>query len=75
MEPLDAFAASVRRLRHERELTQERLAELSDLHLTDIARIETRRRDPSVKVVAKIAHGLKVPASALLEGVEYQPKG
>jgi DNA-binding XRE family transcriptional regulator len=56
MEPLDAFAANVRRLRHERGLTQERLAELADLHLTDIARIETRRRDPGVKIVAKIAH-------------------
>jgi transcriptional regulator with XRE-family HTH domain len=74
MEPLDAFAANVRHLRHERGLTQERLAELSDLHLTDIARIETRRRDPGIKVVAKIAHGLGVPTSALLNGVEYQPK-
>lgn len=74
MQPLDAFAANVRRLRHERGLTQERLAELSDLHLTDIARIETRRRDPGVKIVAKIAHGLDVPAPTLLEGVEYQPQ-
>jgi transcriptional regulator with XRE-family HTH domain len=75
MEPLDAFAANVRRLRHERGLTQERLAELADLHLTDIARIETRRRDPGVKIVAKIAHGLGVPASELLQDVEYRPTG
>jgi transcriptional regulator with XRE-family HTH domain len=74
MEPLDAFAANVRRLRHERQLTQERLAEQADLHLTDIARIETRRRDPGVKVVAKIAHGLGVPTGDLLAGVEYRPK-
>jgi transcriptional regulator with XRE-family HTH domain len=74
VEPLDAFAANVRRIRHERGLTQERLAELADLHLTDIARIETRRRDPGIKVVAKIAHGLGVPASELLKGVEYHPK-
>jgi len=59
--------------KNERGLTQERLAELSDLHLTEIARIETRKRDPGVKIVAKIAHGLGVPASALMEGsVEYQ---
>ncbi|MGA2165276.1 MAG: helix-turn-helix transcriptional regulator [Solirubrobacteraceae bacterium] len=74
MEPLDAFAANVRRLRHERGLTQERLAELADLHMTDIARVETRRRDPGVKVVAKIAHGLGVPASELLAGVEHHPR-
>jgi transcriptional regulator with XRE-family HTH domain len=73
MEPLDAFAANVRRLRKERGLTQERLAELADLHMTDIARIETQGRDPGVKVVAKIAHGLGVPATELLDGVEHQP--
>jgi transcriptional regulator with XRE-family HTH domain len=73
MEPLDVFAANVRRLREERGLTQERLAELSDLHMTDIARIETQGRDPGVKVLAKIAHGLGVPASELLEGVKHRP--
>jgi len=73
MEPLDVFAANVRRLRKARGLTQERLAELSDLHMTDIARIETQGRDPGVKIVAKIAHGLGVPASELLVGVEYRP--
>ena len=71
MEPLEAFAVNVRRLRTERGLTQERLAELAGLHMTDIARIETLRRDPGVKVIAKIAYGLEVPPSALLEGVEH----
>lgn len=73
MDPLETFAANVRRLRHERGLTQERLAEQADLHLTDIARIETMRRDPGIKVVAKIAHGLDVPASILLEGIGQDP--
>jgi transcriptional regulator with XRE-family HTH domain len=71
MEPLEAFAANVKRLRIERDLTQEKLAELSGLHMTDIARIETLRRDPGVKVVAKIAHGLRVPVSRLMDGVEH----
>jgi transcriptional regulator with XRE-family HTH domain len=74
MEPLDAFADNVRRIRNEQGLTQERLAELADLHLTDIARIETRRRDPGVRVLAKIAYGLGVPAAELLGGVEYRPE-
>jgi transcriptional regulator with XRE-family HTH domain len=69
VEPLAAFAANLRRLRTERGLTQERLAELADLHMTDIARIETLRRDPGVKVVAKIAQGLGVPASELMDGI------
>jgi transcriptional regulator with XRE-family HTH domain len=69
MEPLDAFAANVRRLRQERGLTQERLAELADLHMTDIARIETQGRDPGVKIIAKIAQGLDIPAGRLFDGI------
>lgn len=71
MEPLEAFAANVRRLRNERGLTQERLAELAGLHMTDIARIETLRRDPGLRVIAKIAYGLDVPVSALMDGVKH----
>jgi transcriptional regulator with XRE-family HTH domain len=73
MEPLEAFAANVKRLRAEKGLTQERLAEQSGLGLSDIAKIETIRRDPGVKVLAKIAYGLGVPASELLHGVEHIP--
>ena len=69
MEPLEAFAANVRRLRVERGLTQERLAEQAGLHMTDIARIETLRRDPGVKVIVKIAKGLGVEAAELFSGV------
>ena len=73
MEPLEVFAANVRRLRTERELTQEQLAERAGLHMTDIARIETQGRDPGVKVIAKIAYGLQVPTSSLMIGVEHEP--
>lgn len=68
-DPLDAFAANVRRLRKERGLTQERLAELANLHMTDIARIETQGRDPGVRVVVKVAAGLGCPVAALFEGI------
>jgi transcriptional regulator with XRE-family HTH domain len=37
--------------------------------MTDIARIETQGRDPGVKIVAKIAHGLDVPAARLFDGI------
>jgi transcriptional regulator with XRE-family HTH domain len=73
MGPLERFAANVKQLRHERGLTQEGLAERAGLNLTDIARIETLRRDPGVKVAAKIAHGLGVPTSKLFDGVKHKP--
>lgn len=70
MQPLDVFAENVRRLRLERQLTQEGLAERAGLNTTDIRRIETHRRDPGVKVVAKIAAGLGVHTSALFDGAD-----
>ncbi len=73
MEPLATFAENVKRLRHERNLTQEGLADKAGLNLTDIARVETLRRDPGVKVAAKIAHGLSVPTTKLFEGVKHNP--
>jgi len=69
MDPLEAFAANVRRLRAERGLTQERLAQQAGLNLTDIARIETVKRDPGVRVSAKLARGLGVPLSELVQGL------
>jgi transcriptional regulator with XRE-family HTH domain len=72
MEPLEIFAANVRRLRVERGLTQERLAEQAGLHMTDVARIETVRRDPGVRVVVKLATGLGVEVAELFAGVATQ---
>ncbi len=73
MEPLAVFAANVRRLRLERELTQEALAQRAGLNPTDIRRIEATRRDPGVKVTAKLARGLGVSTSELFHGVEHEP--
>ena len=46
-----------------------RLAELADLHMTDVGRIERAERDPGVRTVAKLAAGLGVPVGLLLEGL------
>lgn len=70
MESLVVFAENVRRLRLQRELTQEGLAQRAGLNTTDIRRIETHRRDPGVKVVAKLAAGLGVPIAELFEGAD-----
>lgn len=72
MDPLDIFAANVRRLRLERELTQEGLAHASGLHMTDIARIETQGREPGVRVVVKIASGLGVEVGELFAGIKRE---
>lgn len=75
MDPVETFARNVRQLRNAKGLTQAGLAELAGLHMTDIARIETVRRDPGIKVVTKIAYGLGVSSSELMAGVEHHPPG
>jgi transcriptional regulator with XRE-family HTH domain len=68
-EPKHIVGANIRRLRLDRELTQERLAELSELHPVELARAERGVRDLRVSTVAKIAKGLRVPAADLLAGI------
>ena len=50
--------ANVRRLRVERELTQEQLAHDADIDLTYLGGIERGRRNPSVQVLGRIATAL-----------------
>jgi transcriptional regulator with XRE-family HTH domain len=50
-------------------LTQEALAERADMHPVEVGRAERGVRDLQVSTIAKIAHGLGVPASELLRGV------
>jgi len=42
-------------------LTQEDLAELADLHVTAISKIESGERDPRFATTVRIANGLEIP--------------
>jgi transcriptional regulator with XRE-family HTH domain len=64
-----AFGKKVRLLRHTRELTQEKLAELADLHRTYISSIERGEQSVSIDNAAKIAKVLKVSLAELFEGL------
>jgi hypothetical protein len=68
-DPLPIFAANLRRLREERGLSQEALALRCDMDPAEVRRIETSRRDPGVRVVARLAAGLDVAPAELLAGI------
>jgi transcriptional regulator with XRE-family HTH domain len=70
MEPRQQFAANLKSEREARGLSQERLANLADLHWTQVGRIERNVRDPSFKTVIKLARGLGVPPGKLFDGIE-----
>lgn len=59
----------VRQCREKRQWTQEDLAERAELDRSYIAGIEAGLRNPSIKAIAKIARGLGLTPSALLETV------
>ena len=64
---VETFAGNVKKYRKIIGVSQEKLAELSGLHRTYIAGIESRTRNVSLKNVEKIAVALGVEPANLLE--------
>jgi ribosome-binding protein aMBF1 (putative translation factor) len=69
-DPLNIFAANLRRIRQECGLSQERLAHKADLHMSHVAKIERSEREPGVRSVSKLAKTLGVSASELFDGID-----
>lgn len=61
------FGNNVRKFRLKRNLSQEKLAELSDLHRTYIGGIERGERNLSLKNIYKIAEALNIKVSELFK--------
>jgi transcriptional regulator with XRE-family HTH domain len=61
MDPVHAeFAANLRRHRRRLGLSQEALADLCDLHRTEISLLERRKRSPRLETIANLARGLQL---------------
>lgn len=71
-DPLDVFAANLRRVRQERCLSQERLAHSADLHMSHVSKIERSECEPGVRTVSKLARALEVSASKLFDGIDWR---
>ncbi len=61
------FAKKLRIERAKRKLSQEKLAELADLHRTTISAIEREKFYPTIDNVAKIANALGLSISELFD--------
>jgi transcriptional regulator with XRE-family HTH domain len=66
---LRALGAQLRRLRLERRMSQERLAELSSLNYKYIGRVELAKADPGADVLVRLARGLDVSVGELFETI------
>jgi transcriptional regulator with XRE-family HTH domain len=61
------FGKRLRYLRRDRDMTQEHLAELTDLSVNFISLLETGQSSPSLESIVKIAKALEVDAGELFK--------
>lgn len=69
-----SFGPNLRRWRTRRGYSQERLAQLADLHRTEIGLLERGEREPKLGIITKLAGALAISPSALFEGLEFVPE-
>lgn len=70
--PMTSFSENLKRLRLERKMTQDELAELLKTSKQVISRYENGQRSPKVSTVAAFAEALNVPIVALTDGPDAQ---
>jgi transcriptional regulator with XRE-family HTH domain len=62
------FAENLRHHRRRLGLSQEKLAEICDLHPTEISLLERRKRSPVLETIESLARALELPTCELVEG-------
>jgi len=66
-DPRTTFGKQVRKLRLERGLSQEKLAELANLHRNYVGGVERGERNIAIINIVALAHALRVKPAKLLE--------
>lgn len=66
---LRPLGAQLRRLRLDRDMTQETLAELASLNYKYVGRVELGKADPGADVLVRLARALSVPVGELFETI------
>ncbi len=68
-DPRASFGKQVRKLRLERGLSQEKLAELADLHRNYVGGVERGERNIAIINIVALAHALRVKPAKLLDSL------
>jgi transcriptional regulator with XRE-family HTH domain len=72
---LRPLGVQLRRLRLERKLSQERLAELSGLNYKYIGRIELAKSEPGADVLVRLARALVIPVGEIFATITPDKAG
>lgn len=73
MDVSERFGENLLRIRQARKLSQENVAEMAEIHRTQISLLESGRQQPLLETVVRLAGALDVPIEALFEGILWQP--
>lgn len=68
-----SFGPNLRHWRTKRGYSQERLAQLADLHRTEIGLLERGEREPKLGIITKLAGALAISPGELFKGLEFLP--
>jgi transcriptional regulator with XRE-family HTH domain len=66
MDLREVLALNVRRIRHQKGLTQEELADAAGINRTYMSKVETSRTYAGLEIIARLAKSLDVEAHELL---------
>lgn len=69
MKPRDTFSANLREARKAAGLSQERLGQLADMHMTEVSRLERGVRDPRLDTITRLAVALKTDVAHLVRNI------
>lgn len=70
MKEEEAFGLVLRNIRMEQLLSQEQLAHICELDRTYISLLERGKRNPTISTIFKLAFGLKIMPSKLINETE-----
>lgn len=73
MTPCERFGANLRRLREKRDLSQEKLAYLTESHRTEISALERAKREPRLGTLLKLSAVLEFPLGEFFKGIKWSP--
>lgn len=68
-DPRTLFGERLRELRLERRISQEKLAEMADVHRNYVGILERAKQSPTLDIICRLAHALKVRPSELLASI------
>jgi transcriptional regulator with XRE-family HTH domain len=71
----ERFGENLARCRKRAGISQEELSARAGLHRTEIGMLERGARLPQLDTLIKLAGGLEVEPSALVEGLSWRPGG